>query len=164
MRIAIIDSSCLISLSHLGLAPKLSLFFQLVFVPVSVQREVNKKHRFRYRLNKLYESGLFQKCVVADRVRVEWLLDELHEGEAEALVQAQERQAAFFIGDERRAREISQLMGIKPLGTARLLARLNMDGLADDPRSLVRRLRRDLGYRITDSIVEQAIEEASEPI
>ena len=164
MRIAIIDSSCLISLSHLGLASKLSLFFQLVFVPVSVQREVNRKQRFRYRLNKLYKSGLFQKCVAADRVRVEWLLNDLHEGEAEALVQAQEKQAGFFIGDERRAREISQLMGIKPVGTVRMLARLNIDGLADDPRKLVRKLRKDLGYQVSDSIVDQAIDGPSEPI
>jgi hypothetical protein len=33
---------------------------------------------------------------------------ELDKGEAEALVQGQEKRAKYFVGDERRAREISK--------------------------------------------------------
>ena len=46
MRIAVIDSSSLINLAYLDLASKLGLYFNRVYVPRSVQAEVNRKHRF----------------------------------------------------------------------------------------------------------------------
>jgi hypothetical protein len=53
MRVAVIDSSSLINLTHLELAAKLALYFNVVYVPRHVQIEVNKKSRFRYQMKKL---------------------------------------------------------------------------------------------------------------
>lgn len=169
MRIAIIDSSPLINLTHLGLAGELALYFDKVYVPSAVQREVNRKGRFRYRLNKLYHNGFFARCTSVDKTNVALLLNDLHEGEAEALIQAQEKKASedavlFFIGDEKRAREIGEKMGVKPVGTLRLLARLSLEGRASDVRSMVRKLRRDLRFRVSDDLIERALDAASEPI
>ena len=66
MRIAVIDSSCLINLVHLDLASKLALFFDRIYIPRSVQIEFNRKHRSRYRLNKLLRSSAFEKCICKD--------------------------------------------------------------------------------------------------
>lgn len=168
-KVAVIDSSSLISFDHLGLAEKLCLYFSAVFVPRAVQREVNRKARFRYRLNRLYRQGFFQRCKAADKTSVNLLLIDLDEGESEALIQAQEKQATeqavlYFIGDERRAREIGENMGLKPVGTVRLSALLHRDELAPEPKALVRRLRHDLGFRMSEKVVEEAIAMASEPI
>lgn len=46
MRIAVIDASPLINLTHLNLATDLSLFFDRVYVPRAVQKEVNEKGDF----------------------------------------------------------------------------------------------------------------------
>lgn len=169
MRIAVVDSSPLINLTHLDLASELTLFFDRVYVPRAVQREVNRKGRFRYRLNKLYKNGFFAKCSAVDKTNVRLLLSDLGEGEAEALIQAQEKlaneeSALFFIVDEPRARHIGEKLGIRPVGTLRLLARLSLEGLAPEVRSLVRKLERDLGFRVSDHILRQAISIASEPI
>lgn len=164
MRIAVIDSSSLINLTHLGLAEQLSLFFDLVYVASAVQREVNRKSRFRYRLNKLYRTGFFRRCRAADKTNVRLLLSDLDEGESEALIQAQEKAALFFVGDERGAREVAQAMGRKPVGTLRLLARLNLQGQASDLRTLVDKLRRDVGFRVSEEIVTEAFAMAPEPI
>jgi predicted nucleic acid-binding protein len=86
MRIAIIDSSCLICLVHLNLASKLALYFDVVFVPRNVQIEFNRKHRSRYRLNKLYEAGVFQRCMCKDETNFLLLAADLDAGEAEGLV------------------------------------------------------------------------------
>lgn len=59
--------------------------------------------------------------MVADMTNVRLLMAQLHEGESEALVQAEEKAAEFFIGDEKDAREIGRLKGFKPVGTVRLL-------------------------------------------
>jgi uncharacterized protein len=164
VRIAVIDSTPLISLVHLELAEQLSLFFDVIYVPRTVQIEVNRKQRFRYRLQKLYRTGIFERCASADRCSVELLTVELNAGEAEALVQAQERNATFFIGDDKRAREIGEGHGLKPVGTIRLLARLGLERRAEETRGLVKRLRADLKFRVTDEVVSQAIELAVEPI
>jgi predicted nucleic acid-binding protein len=164
LRIAIIDSTPLISLTHLELANELALFFDTIYVPRAVQREVNRKQRFRYRLQKLYGTGLFQRCASADPYSVELLQTELDEGEAEGLVQAQERNAHYFIADESRAREISEGYGLRPVGTVRLLARLHLEGQADETLPLVRKLRRDLRFRVSEQVVTQAIELAPQPI
>ncbi|MGD0868112.1 MAG: hypothetical protein ABSB88_01070 [Bryobacteraceae bacterium] len=89
---------------------------------------------------------------------------ELHKGEAEALIQAQEREATYFIGDERRARMIAAKMGRTAIGTLRLLARLNLEGRAPALPGLVRKLREDLDFRASDELVQQAIDLAAEPI
>ncbi|MBZ5562546.1 MAG: hypothetical protein LAP13_08995 [Acidobacteriia bacterium] len=164
MRIAVVDSSSLISLTHLGLSAELSLFFDVVFVPRAVQQEVNKIGRFRYRLKKLYRTRIFARCTAADKTNVSLLSAELDKGEAEALIQAEEKAAMFFIGDEKRAREIGEKKGFKSVGTVRLLARLHLEGRADEPRALVHKLRHDLRFRVSERVVEEAIAMAPEPI
>ena len=164
MRIAVVDTSPLINLTHLDLARDLALFFDRVYVPRAVQEELNKKGRFRYRLNRLHSAGFFTRCMTADIFNVQLLRAELDRGEAEALIQAQEKQALYFIGDERRARKIAARMGRKAVGTLRLLARLNLEGRAPEISGLVRILRRDLDFRVSDEIVQQAIDLAAEPI
>jgi uncharacterized protein len=164
LRIAVVDASPLINLTHLDLASELTLFFDRIYVPRAVQEELNKKGRFRYRLNKLYRRQFFTRCATADVVNVGLLQAELDRGEAEALIQAQEKQALYFIGDERRARTIAARMGKKAVGTLRLLARLNLEGRAPELPGLVSILRRDLNFRGSDEIVQQAIDLAPEPI
>lgn len=140
------------------------IFFDRVYVPRAVQRELNRKGRFRYRLKKLYATGIFERCATADATNVQLLRAELHEGESEALIQAQERQAYAFIGDDGKARVIGEHMGRKPVGTVRPLARLNLEGRAQSVEELVAVLRKDLDFRITNGVIRKAIEMAVEPI
>jgi predicted nucleic acid-binding protein len=104
----VVDTSPLIN-PHLNLASELALFFDRVF---------DRKGRFRYRLNKLYQTGFFTRCKAADAFNVELLQAQLDKGEAEALVQAQEKDALYFIGDERSARAVAGLMGKKAVHAA----------------------------------------------
>lgn len=165
MRKAIIDSGPLINLIHLGLAPKLSKFFDVVYVPSNVQGEVNRKHRSRYQLRKLYRTKIFQRCRSADFYNVQLLTASLDEGEAEAIAQAQEREAGFVLMDEEQGRKhIASLRNLVGVGTVRILARLHLEGEADDTHKLVTKLRREREFRITDQIVDDAISKAHIPI
>jgi hypothetical protein len=164
VRTAVIDSSPLINLVHLELAAALALHFDIIYVPRAVQIEVNAKHRFRHRLRKLYKTGVFVRCTSADRTDVELLQTEVDAGEAEALIQAREKNAIAFIGDEKRAREIGSNLGLKPVGTVRILARLHLEHRAQETKDLVRKLRHDLKFRVTEDIVNAAIAQAHEPI
>jgi predicted nucleic acid-binding protein len=164
VRVAVIDSSVLINLTHLNLVSELSLFFDRVYVPRAVQQEVNRKRRFRYRLNKMYESSVLSRCLVVDEWNVKLLQPGLQVGEAEAIIQAQEMGAAYFIGDERRAREAAEKMRRRAVGTLRILARLDLHGRAPNYKAMVEKLRRDLSFRASDELVREAADRASEPI
>jgi predicted nucleic acid-binding protein len=160
-RIAVIDSQVLINLVHLHLAEKLVFYFDAVYVPRRVQEEVNKKRRFRrLHLSRLFRRGLFRRCAFADETNVRLLIPPLDRGEAERLVQAREREVKFVITDDLDARRISERQGLTPIGTARLLARLHLEGHAEDAKLLVYKLRRDLRCRISDVVVEEAIASA----
>jgi predicted nucleic acid-binding protein len=163
-RIAVIDSTPLISLAHLELAEELRFFFDIIYVPRAVQREVNQQGRFRYRLRKLYETAIFERCASADWYGVDLLRPVLDAGESEALVQGQEKQARYFIGDDKEARKTCEGYGLTPVGTVRLLARLHLEGQADETAALVRKLRRDLRFRISQQVIDEAIALAAKPI
>jgi predicted nucleic acid-binding protein len=164
VRTAVIDSSALIHLDYLGLATKLSNFFDRIYVSSIVEAEVNRKHRFRYRMKKLYVSGKFEKCKCSNVQNRQILEVTIHSGEADAITQAQERNARFFIGDDLDARTVAERMSIQPVGVARLLFRLSVEGDANDPRHLIQKLRRDLGFRISNLVIQEAAAKASEPI
>src|ERR1700687_2311874 len=149
---------------HLNFVKELSHFFDMIYVPRSVHVEVSRKGRLRYTLRKLYDAGLLNRCTAADKTNLELRRLDLGDGEAEALVQAQERHADFFIGDDKRAREIAEAQGLKPVGTVRILARLELEGRAEKTSLLVKKLRTHFDFRVSDEIVAQAIAMATEPI
>jgi len=165
---AVIDSTTLICLVHLDLAIKLSQFFQVVLVPDLVQEEVCRKHRFRYRLKSLYDSGVFRKCKTANEWNRRLLQHDeaIDPGEADAITQAQEQDIPVFLGDEKAARKIAEKMGKKSVGTAAILAKLHIQGiLTGHPKELIRKLQcSKLKYRISNDVVEEALKRASEPI
>jgi predicted nucleic acid-binding protein len=162
-RIAVIDTGPLINLIRLDLAMKLALFFQTIYVPREVQLETNRRHKRRQKLAKLFGSGVFKRCVVGDEVGVQLLTRELQRGEAEALTQAQENGALFFIVDEDKARNIANRRGLRPLGTCRILARLNLDGHAGDPRALIAKLQKEEEFWISEDVIDAAITAAPTP-
>ncbi len=164
MRTAVVDSSVLINLTHLNLIRELSLFFERVYVPRAVHTEVNRKGRFRYRLNRFYDTTVLRRCTVANETNVKLLQAELDLGEAEAVIQAQENDARFFVGDEKRARKVARNMGRKAVGTLAILARLELEGRAPELNQMVGKLRRDLHFRVSDELIKEAVEKASEPI
>ncbi len=164
MRTAIIDSSCLICLAHLNLASKLALYFDAIHVPRNVQLECNRKHRSRYRLKKLFQAGVFQRCASKDETNFRILRAELDAGEAEGPVQAQERGAEFFLVDERKARAIGERQGLTLCGTVRLVARHCLEGYTEDVWLLMRKLSTNLGFRVGDSIIRAAVACAEIPI
>jgi predicted nucleic acid-binding protein len=52
----------------------------------------------------------------------------------------------------------------KTVGTLGILARLHRDGRAPRLGLVVEKLRRDLHFRVSDDLVREASEKASEPI
>jgi len=88
----------------------------------------------------------------------------LNEGEAEGIIQAQEKGIDQVIFDEREARKIASRMGIATVGIARLLFRLERDGHIEDARKLIKKLERELKFRISKEVIEEARLKSDQPI
>jgi uncharacterized protein len=66
-------------------------------------------------------QGWLQQIAVRDRIAVDALLDELHLGEAEAIVLARELSVGRVLLDDRAARTRARLMGLTVTGTIGIL-------------------------------------------
>lgn len=162
--VAVADTSVLIALHHLGLLPKLSIFYDQVLVPSAVRTEFLLKDEEKTReaaLTLLISRAIFFPCDDYDTVQVDlYLLSRLGRGEAEALSQLKIRNADVILIDERRGRTIAERERVKVRGTIALLASLDKLGIVDAWES-VRRLRGELSFRVTDKVVKVALENPS---
>jgi len=162
--VAVADTSVLIALHHLGLLPKLSMFYHQVLVPSAVRTEFLLKDEEKNReaaLTLLISREIFFPCDDYDTVQVNlYLLSGLDRAEAEALSQLRIRNADVILIDERRGRTIAERERVKVRGTIALLASLDKLGFVNVWES-VRRLRRELGFRVTDKVVREALENPS---
>lgn len=86
-------------------------------------------------------QGWLQQIAVQDRIAVEALLDELHLGEAEAVVLARELSVGRVLLDDRAARAKAGLLGLSVTGTIGILMLAREKGIDID-------LKRDLDILI----------------
>jgi predicted nucleic acid-binding protein len=181
---AVIDTSCLTCLLYLGLLQELVWLYETIRIPRHVWNEVyqwNEERRKQegkpsiYQLQSLVrrEHSLFKKCYVTDAYRVQVLTDRkqnpktfIHRGEAEAIIQASELQirghnVTQVLIDERKGAEIAQkVFGFNVRGTAGILALLERDRIIEEKaRGLLERCRDDIGFHISEQVINQVLKE-----
>ena len=139
----------------------LKQLFGVVYLPQAVYQEIVVHGRGRpgaSETNTAVAEGWLKRIVVEDRIAVDSLLDELHIGEAEAIVLAQELEVGKVLLDDRQARTKAQLMGLAVTGTVGILLLAKHTGIIGDIRQELNRLRasnfrfsQDLYDRLTSS-------------
>jgi predicted nucleic acid-binding protein len=153
---ATIDSTCLIALESLDLLPKLSVLFDRVWIPKAVREETAKRHRRKQRITAIINRyAFYERCEVADQVRVELLLTggvrssqpKRHRGEAEAVIQATERGATTVLVDDPDGRGWAHSHRLECHGTIWVLRELRRIGVIPALEPMFRRLKR-AGHRL----------------
>jgi len=169
---AILDTSALLCLYHLGLLEKLNLLFQEVRIPVAVEKEFlfkvkseeAKNERFAF-LTACYEANdtwLF-KCMEygKDLITLYLTMEGMDEGEAEALAQNQALDSSYqLIIDEKTARNVAKARSFSISGVAFLLACMEVKHGLCDYRACINRLRKELGTKFSKTIEEAAYRKA----
>lgn len=123
MSKAVLDSSVIIALSHLGYLSHLNLVFDEVLVPRAVYEEICIKGRRLTGDHELRESlrkGLIKVRKIENRVLVNALLDPLSLGEAEALALTVQEEADYLVVDDKLARRRARAIGLDVIGTLRV--------------------------------------------
>jgi len=148
--LVVLNTSVLIALHDIGRLELLKALFTRVLVPKTVSDE--------------YGSPL-PEWIEVRKVRNEVLLraltQELHRGEAEAVVLAIETGADLLVMDDKKARRVARNLGLRVIGTVGLLLLAKERGLLDQVRPLLLELIRK-GFWLSQDVVRRALKEAGE--
>jgi uncharacterized protein len=118
------NASPLIWLSHTGHLTLLHELFEVVFIPPEVRAETVERARGypnAETVRAACEAGWMVVVAPNDVDRVAVLRAQLHAGEAETLVMADEQGVDAVLVDDLRARNFAMVMGLRVIGTAGIL-------------------------------------------
>ncbi|MCB0070292.1 MAG: DUF3368 domain-containing protein [Caldilineaceae bacterium] len=118
------NTSPLIYLALLNRFALLKQLFGVVYVPDAVVKEVTVRGSGQPGADETdaaLEAGWMKSIAVQNRIAVDGLLDELHLGEAEAIVLARELNIQRILLDDRAARRKAAIMALSPTGTIGVL-------------------------------------------
>jgi predicted nucleic acid-binding protein len=163
VSIVVSDASPLIGLAkiaHLHLLPSL---YRTVTIPEAVYAELTNRGAGRTGVDEFTQATWLQVSPVTDRLQVDYLRGDLDLGEAEALVLARERQAAYFLVDEERGRTVAKLLHIPHIGTAGILVMAKQTGHIPAVAPLILQLRRHRFY-LSDRLVEVILHQVGESL
>ena len=111
-------------------------------------------------LSEAVKRGNVKVKDVENRVTVNALLDPLGLGEAETIALAVEDDADYVVLDDRLARRRAKSLGLKVIGTLRVLRMMHADGLIGK-EELVESLEKlgEIGFRVSSEVVKKALRE-----
>jgi len=172
---AILDTSALIALYTVGRLSLLNLLFDEVRLPRKVREE------FVRRPKEPAETDAREKLLLQLPQVMPWLVEcddytteavelwkdkhkKIHAGEAEVLAQNQILGSVHtLVLDETIARGLAKQKNLKVEGTAKLLAKFALQGLCDYQQD-VHQLRQRIGFRLSDTWANKAMQEAAEEL
>jgi predicted nucleic acid-binding protein len=162
---AISDSSTLIHLAGIERLEVLKEFYQEIFIPFAVWKEVVEEGLSRQGAAEVKEAinaGWIKIRAPTNNSVVRLLERELHKGEAEAIALAIEHDANVIFLDELEARRVAKVYGLHITGTIGILIRTRLEGKIASLREELNNLRDDAGFWIGDEIYRRALQAVAE--
>ncbi|CUU10469.1 Predicted nucleic acid-binding protein, contains PIN domain [Armatimonadetes bacterium GBS] len=145
---AVANSTCLIGLERAGWLHLLPSLFEPLVIPPKVQEEFGVYYDWL-----IVQVPLNQAAVEAARTTVD-------DGEAEAIVLAQEKGWRLII-DDKKARAYARQQGVRVIGTLGVLLRAKQEGFVPAVKPLVEALQ-STGFRITPALQREVLRLAGE--
>jgi len=152
--IVVADTSPVTALLTVGEAGLLVRLFKEVLIPEAVARELRRSHP---------SLPPWLRIVAARNAQqIRSLLESVDEGEAEAILLAEEVKADFLLIDERRGRRLAQQRGLPVLGLLGLVLIAKRRALIPSARQLLLRLHQEAGIFLDPDLRERALRTVGE--
>jgi uncharacterized protein len=141
------DASCLIGLARIDRLTLLQDLFSEIQIPGAVYREVVEQGAGRPGAAAVKAAAWIRRQEVQDQLAVRALrVNQLGQGECEAMVLALERGADFLILDDARARRAALALSLPVIGTVAIVHKAAEKGFLRDLDETLARLRK-AGFR-----------------
>ena len=155
------NSGPLIALATIGKFDLLKNLFGQIYIPQAVYDEVVVYGEGEPGAKETKEAEWIETLQVEDRLAVNLLREEMDAGESEAIVLAQELDAAYVLIDEAVARRKARLIGLRMTGTLGILLMAKEVGLIPAVRPVLDELRRT-EFRISSKVYREILAKAGE--
>lgn len=155
------NSSPLIALGRIQRLDLLPALFPAVVVPTAVYQEVVVQGASHPEAVTLVNAAWLHVQPVQHTNSVRYLLATLEQGEAEAIVLAQEVHADWLLLDEIKARVAARGLGLRVIGVAGILVLAKQQGLIPAVRPLLYSLLAHR-FRISQRVIHAALVAAGE--
>jgi predicted nucleic acid-binding protein len=157
--IIIADSSPLISLATIDKLELLEDYFDEVYVPMAVYKEVSAYDKpFSQKLKIYLENKVLD---VKNQYMVSVLNEKIDLGEAEAITLAFEKNADFIILDDLKARKTAIRNGLNVIGTLGLLLEAKKEGKISNLKELIKTFTEN-DIRLSEQLIKNILIEAGE--
>ncbi len=160
--IVVSDSSPLIVLAAVGHLDLLRDLFGDVLIPEEVHREIVHEGAGQPGAQEVQDAKWIHVQRASNRSLIQALVLQLDSGESEALALALERGADLLLVDERRARRVAELMGMKVIGVLGVLLQAKQKGLIQEVGAVLDSLTTRAAFRVSQQIREQVLRLAGE--
>lgn len=159
-RIVVSNTTPLIALAWIRRLDLLPTLFTAVHIPEAVRDEIKRKPQAAG-VAELESSNWLTVKPVTNLIAVELLLDQLDEGESQAIVLAHELRADLLLMDERRGRRRASQSGITVVGTLGILIDARQQGLTGPLRPMLDLLRK-LPFHMSDALYAEVLRRVGE--
>jgi len=151
------DSSCLIGLSQVEQLELLKELFLEVTIPRAVYDEVvikGKGEAGSEETEAAIKEGWILRKSISDKTALSALNTTLGRGESEVIILCKELELEYALIDERKARDMAELMDINTIGILGIIDLAIEMGFSIDKKRMVDQLI-NLGFRISDKIYKK---------
>ena len=156
------DSSCLIGLSQIEHFELLKELFSEIYIPCAVYDEVvikGKGEAGSEETESALKGGWILKRSVNDKIGVSALSTVLGKGESEVIVLCKELKLDYALVDERKARDMAELMSINTMGVLGIIDIAMERGFIIDKKSMVKQLMNSR-FRISNKLYKEMFPES----
>jgi predicted nucleic acid-binding protein len=158
--IVVADSGPLIALSRIGQLELLPQLFSRIQIPSAVWREVTQGAGEGRSGASEVRAATWIDIVSADSTTTAAYALLVDEGEAEAIVIAQARDALLIVDDD-RGRRLALRLGLRIKGTLGILVLAKRRGLLSEVRSLIEALPQR-GVHVSQRLIEAVLRDVNE--
>lgn len=152
------NTTPIISLASIGRLSLLPELFNTIYIPQAVYNEIKYKKSYGYQE---IDKPCFEVMSIQGNAYLGFLLNELDQGEAEAIFLAKEMAADMLIIDERMGYKIAQSQQLYCIGTLTVLAVAKQKHLISQVKPLLDEMIQK-GRWYSESVVRQFLKEIDE--
>lgn len=159
--IVVSDTTALSGLIRIGELSLLNHLFNEVIIPPKVYAELLELKRFGIDISTLNQNWL-KVQQPTQSLLLSQLLQQLDEGEAQAIALAVEIRANLLIVDEMEGRKIALQLHLPITGIGGIFIRAKRAGLIQAVKPLLERLMTQANYYLSEAVYQKILTEAGE--